>query len=544
MKRLICLILSLALALSLTTGAFAAAEDEIVKINFDDEHQTMDGFGASYTWYLGWAVKNNQAETIWDWVFNETEFNIIRFRDLNEVINADEAQMAVDGYPEYYAVYDAAVKRGVDPTVLVTSWGEYRRDLDWVVYVEDDPSSKASYYTLAKDENGEYRYDDLAQFCVQSIKYFFDAGIPVDYFSISNEVELQDDRMDENGKSRDEAGFFFGTEESEYHCCYWKAFFAVYDAFEEAFGEFAPKLVGAETMAAWPDLVSGYLDPIFEQRPETVELVGHHLYGMQDYGGFEPRNFAAVKEAAQGRPIWMTEWYDTDYFGHAEVIVDELVNEDISAYLYWSGVWAPDMGLCLIEVASDDPGSNVQRMGNHYILQHFTKFIKKGYVRLGTEDKLGTKFAAFRSPDSGKLAVVAMNPNDTDDYMTLDLGGREILGSRVLLSTENDNMFLNKYLEDLGEYEDELCIPARSLMTIEIDLEPDPNYVEPVVEEVVNPFVKTPKKGLGAGAIIAIVAAVCCIVIAVIAAAVIGSKKSKKAENKPAEEAETEAGGN
>lgn len=521
MKKLFAFIAAIVMAASLGSSA-AAAEEDLVKVDFGTKYQTIDGFGASYTWYGDWLTTNNNAEEGYDWIFNDTEFNILRFRDLNHV--GEEYQNALNGYPAYYAYYKAALDRGIKPIVMVTSWGQYDRDLPWIAYTEK-PDDGLRYYTLAKDENGEYMYDELADFCVESIKLFFDAGIPVDYFSISNEIEFQERNFEETGDPKS-AGFFFGQEENEDHCAYWKAHIAVYEAFKEAFGEYAPKLLGAETMAGFPDLLKGYLDPVIENCPESLEVVAHHLYGM-DLG---EANMTAVKNAMEGYRIWETEWWSDFPFEHAEVIMDELTYENVTAYLYWNGVWVSDLGRCLIEIGGADADASIKRNGNHYIMQHYSKFIKNGYQRVDVQESLKSKVAAFKSPDGSKLAVVVMNPSETEEYMTLDLGGKTILDSACWLSTEGENRFKNKYMLDNGKYEDELLIPARSLMTIDIDLEADPNYTAPVVEEKVNPFVKDPSKsaGLSMQVIIALVCTGAIIVVAIIMTFAITSKHTKK----------------
>lgn len=289
-------LLSLVLVLIITISALGieAFAETVVNIDMDTTYQTIDGFGASYTWYSDWLVNNENAETAYDWIFNDAEFNILRFRDLNHV--GDEYQSALDGYETYYAFYSAALERGIEPIVLVTSWGQYDRDLDFVAFTELDDNGY-TYYTLAKDENGEYMYDELAQFCVESVQLFFDAGIPVDYFSISNETELQGFQIDENGNARDEAGFFFGAEEDEYHCCYWKAHLAVYEAFQEAFGEYAPSITGAEVMADTASWLEAYLTPLIENGgADTFEVIAHHLYGSQN----TPTTYSEVADLYYG----------------------------------------------------------------------------------------------------------------------------------------------------------------------------------------------------------------------------------------------------
>lgn len=531
MKKFVSIAAAVVTALVMCISSFAAGTP--VTVNFDDVHQTIDGFGASYTWYADWLTTNNNAETGYDWIFNDAGFNILRFRDLNHVGN--EYQNALDGYPTYYGYYKAACDRGVEPLVLVTSWGQYDRDLPWVAFTEKSDSGY-SYYTLAKDSNGEYMYDELADFCVESVKLFFDAGIPVDYFSISNEIELQEKHTDENGKAREEAGFFFGAQEDEYHCCYWKAHIAVYNAFKEAFGEYAPKLLGAETMAGWPDLLKSYIDPVIENCPESLEIVGHHLYGMEDYGGFEQKNFNAVRDAMSGMRIWVTEWYKNDYFKHAEVMLDELIHEDISAYLYWNGVWIADTGNCLIEIGGDSPDRDITRRGNHYIMTHFSKYIKRGYRRVEVTEELGSKIGAFISPDEGELVLIVMNPTQDYDDLTLDLGDRKILDSMSLCSTEGDNMFSHKYLKDSGKYEDGFEILPRSLYTIVLTLEPNPDYVEPTVEKKVNPFIKDPEKSSDSLVWVSLGTVAAAVVVAG-AAVLIKKSVKKKAPKSDAEQA-------
>ncbi len=442
-------------------------------IDLNKTYQTIDGFGASYTWYSDWMVQIDMRHQGYDWIFDEAEFNILRFRDQHGLAG-DEKNEPLKGYPNYRAYYDAAVERGIDPIVLVTSWGQYDRSLPFVQYI-DKSANGYSYYTLAKDANGEYMYDELADFCVQSIQYFFDAGLPVHYFSISNEIELQELHIDEQGNSRDSAGFFFGTEETNDRCAYWKAHIAVYDAFQKAFGDKAPSIIGAEAMAGNNEIMHAYLDPLIEKRPETLDVVAHHLYGTT----LSERNFRKLYNGFSDYRMWQTEWYYNDYFKLAEVIVDELVNENITAYLYWNGVWPEDDGNCLIEISDwswvpEWPHTaTVTRMPAHYIMTHFSKFIKQGYKRVDVSEGLGSKVAAFKSPEGDKLVVVAANNTSTNDILNIK-HDMETVSSRVYQSTEADNT----YMKDLGSFSDGLVLPAGSLTTIVMDIE-DP--VVPIV---------------------------------------------------------------
>lgn len=447
--------------------------DPGITVDLDTRYQTFEGWGASYTWYGDWLTNNVHAEEAYDWIFEDAEFNILRFRDLNKVIGYGGGYEDTT-YKSYKAYYNAAVKRGVDPIVMVTSWGQYDRNLDFVAFTEKDDEGHM-YYTLAKDENGEYMYDELADFCVQSIQYFFDAGIPVDYFSISNETELQGLHIDEQGNARDEAGFYFGPDENEYHCAYWKAHIAVYEAFQEAFGEDAPKITGAEVMADTASLMEEYLEPLIEAAPESFDMIPHHLYGSAN----TPASFSEVYEKFGDYTLWQTEWYNNDYFGHAKVLIDELNYENVNAYLYWNGVWPEDDGNCLIEIGGWESNAYVKPRGNHYIMMHFSKFIKNGYTRVETDlNAVNSNVTAFVSPDNDELVLVILNTSENDETLKLAVNDYRIKSGHIYRSTKNTDDYekeqeLNEYMVDMGSLKTtSIEIPSDTLTTLVMKIEP------------------------------------------------------------------------
>lgn len=443
-----------------------------VTVDTKKTYQTIEGWGASYTWYGDWITMNTKKEQIFDWIFKDCGFNILRFRDL-QLVRAYGGSWEDTKYPAYKAYYDAAKKRGIDPTVIVTSWGQYT-EADWCTLSKDAEGHE--FYTLKKDANGNYRYQELADFCVKSVQYFIDAGIPVDYFSISNEVELQQFRVDEKGNARTDAGFFLGTEETKYYCSYAKAYIAVYKAFQKAFGKNAPKLLAAETMAANPELLRRYIDPIVKECPESVTDVAHHLYGSS----LTPENFRKIADQYYGKyTLWQTEWYNNDFFGHAATMIDELVNENLNAYLYWNGYWIPDDANCLIQVDEYGANSAVSRRGNHYIMMHFSKFIKKGYVRVDSSTYAGsTKTAAFKSPDGKKLVIVALNNSENSEKLQFNIGAK-VNNTELYVTTKktNDvnlettkNVYMKKTDISLNDGSF-VTLPAKTLSTFVLDIE-------------------------------------------------------------------------
>lgn len=424
--------------------------DGVSKIRYNPAvtHQTITGWGASYTWYGDWLTQLNCKEQGFDWIFNDCEFNILRFRDLNKV-RGYGGGFEDTSYKAYKMYYDAAVKRGIDPIVLVTSWGQYTRELDFVEFTQKDDRG-FTYYTLAKDKNGNYMYDELADFCVESVRLFQKAGIPVHYFSISNETELQGTGRDENGNARNEAGFYLGANENQYHCAYWKAHIAVYNAFKEAFGDDAPSLTGAEVMADRGSLMQEYLDPLIKNGyGDTFDTITHHLYGSEN----SPNSFADVYNRFGDKyALWQTEWYNHNFLDHCNVMINELNYENITAYLYWNGVWPEDEANCLIETSGFYPWDTIKRRGNHYVMMHFSKYIKQGYKRIDAAPILSdVNTTAFISPDGSELVTVILNNGGSQEDIKLEVTDYDITSSKVYQSTFNSTKYVDKGKDSDGK---------------------------------------------------------------------------------------------
>lgn len=449
----------LLISLSLTVWCY-----DTVSIDMGTTYQTIDGFGAAYTWYTDRLMNHTNREEIFDEIFTECNFNILRFI-YPKADKKNPTTMDV-----YKTIYDAAVNRGIEPLIMVTHCGAYVTKYDFSEFVKDY-NSGTTFYALKKDSNGEYIYDEFAQHCVDAVKEFKDNGIPVDYFSFANEVEHQEKEYRPGEDPLEYSSFFWGTDEDEFHPAYWKAHAAIYKAFKAEFGDDAPEILGAEAMNGSLNILAPYLDPLIENYPDMLKTVAFHLYGTDS----TEETFAAVDEHFEEYDLWQTEWCSSDYFENAEIIIDEL-NNNLNAYLYWNGVWANDEGMCLIELSYNKDEEPIYN-GSHYIMKHFSKFIDRGYQRVKLESSLDSKLVAFKAPDDSRLVIVASNNTDDEERFDLDLGERQIVSSNIYQSIEKDFYLANEYMNDLGVYSKTLGIdlPTGSLTTIVIDfVEPQP----------------------------------------------------------------------
>mgnify|MGYP003217193027 FL=1 len=213
------------------------------------------------------------------------------------------------------------------------------------------------------------------------------------------------------------------------------------------------------------------------------------------------------------------------------MMANEFIYENVNAYLYWNGVWVADLGNCLIEV-DDDKNGDIRRVGNHYIMMHFSKYIKRGYQRVEVENSSGATVVAFKAPDSHRLVIVAVNNKDSYEDLYVDLGGAVPTGSSAYQTIGNESRFKFKYWQDAGQFNpDGNELPPLSVTTFVIDLPADPNYVAPVEDTAVNPFVKQPG-AVNTGLIIGIAAGAVVVIVIVVAVVAASGKKKKAAKSK------------
>ena len=187
-----------------------------------------------------------------------------------------------------------------------------------------------------------------------------------------------------------------------------------------------------------------------------------------------------------------------------------------------------DTGNCLIEIDSSSENASISRNGNHYIMMHFSKYVKSGYKRVDVENDSDSVIVAFKAPDDSRLVVIVVNNTDEDDEITFDLGDVTINDSFGYQTVGNENRFKYSYWNEVTYSEVRNYIPALSVTTFVIDMPADPDYVEAATEKTVNPFVKTQSDSeVDVYMIVVIVLAV--VAVVVVAIVLIAPTKKKKA---------------
>jgi glucuronoarabinoxylan endo-1,4-beta-xylanase len=143
-----------------------------------------------------------------------------------------------------------------------------------------------------------------------------------------------------------------------------------------------------------------------------VGILASHAYGS-----------SASPVNSYGKPLWETEVSTFDAFDGsianglywANQIHSFLTIAQVNAWHYWWLIPTADN-----EGLVDTNGIPAKRM---YVLGQYSRFVRPGYYRIGAINNGNTSVSAYKDPNSGGFAIVAINNNNTDLAQTFNLLG-------------------------------------------------------------------------------------------------------------------------
>ena len=441
-------------------------EGKTLTFNTQKTFQTMDGFGAAFTWYGERLIKAEDPQGGFDALFNDLKLNILRFKNEYEYNIEDKAENAVTIATYYKEARERAALYGEKVQVLMCCWSPPAK-------LKSDNSIDVGSGTLKKKADGSFCYEEYADWWAESVKYYRSFGIQIDYVSIQNEVDFA---------PSDYEGCLFGAKETDDKASYSKAFLAVYRAFKREFGDDAPKLIGPETMSCQPTTLKSYMKETLAEEPDSMYGYGFHLY----VGGTSDSNtmtvvpssyfdsFSNMSMLLGDMPKWQTEFYIGHGIQTAELICNALTQGDMTAYIYWSGVWADSSSFTfespdLIEINN---AREWRTSANYWALRHFSEYIRPGYKRIeAPSGYTKVRSSAFMNENGSKIAVVMVNSSDEEIQYRISGKDYTITDSAVYQSIFGDecegpdNLYAN--LGSLGKG-NTVIIPAKSVTTVDI----------------------------------------------------------------------------
>ena len=335
----------------LDAGAGGTLPDGSSTINWNDTRQTMDGFGGGVVFLVPGSldpVTDANMNTLFGTNTNQLALTLLRVR-IDPTTNWSAA------------LSDAqkAIARGAG--VLATPW--------------TPPASMKDNGALTNGSLLPAQYANYASYLKKFSDYMTSNSAPLRAISIQNEPDWA----------------------TTYESCVWNSnqFLSFFRTNAAAIGS---------TPVMMPESLGfnfNYSDATLNDAVAVtnVDLIGGHLYGVttiQDY----------TNAHAKGKPTWMTEYLENDQtiesaITTAKQVHDCLTTGNMSAYIWWK---------CLGDANGlVDASGVIQKRG--YVMSQFSRFVRPGYIRIGTTGSGSGFVSAYRNTNATQFAIVAINNN-------------------------------------------------------------------------------------------------------------------------------------
>jgi len=349
-------------------------------VNWTSVFQRIDGFGASSAWFGSWTT--NQADMFFstnsgrgtsfdratNFIFNGIDLSLLRNR------------IAPDGTTVETNLMQMAQARGAK--VWSTTW-----------------SPPAAYKDSGTVNGGNFLSAYNQSYANQLANYVLNMktnyGVNIYAISVQNEPN-------------------YNT--TNYESCIWTG---------QQFHDFLPYLYNALSnngvgstkimiveSATWNfDLTTASMNDV-----TTSNMVG--VLAAHDY------DYTVSPVNTYGKPLWETEVSTFDSFDGsignglywANQIHSFMTVAEANAWSFWWLVsFNPDN-----EGLTDTNGIPAKRM---YVLGQYSRFVRPGYYRIGVANNATTSISAYKDPDSGGFAIVAINNSGLDIVQTFNFNG-------------------------------------------------------------------------------------------------------------------------
>ncbi len=426
---------------------------QTIQINVEEEHQTITGFGASLAYYEGWLTAHPNRAEIYNVIFKELSLDILRVR------NAYGYDANMIGHVKQFATA-AKNSLGHPIDILVSSWGPPAS-----LKSNNDKNNGGTLRYTVTNGKVEFDYAGFANWWNASLDNYNTNGIYPKYISIQNEPDFKADwescllRPSETVNSTDTiAG-------------YNRALNAVYDTVQKR--ENPPLFLGPECVGIGYNNVENYINAL-----DLSKLYGiaHHLYHGAEDGTvagdpFTSTNYKKVGNFHPEVPHFQTEYSRADWYSLAAMMFQSLVEENVTAWLYWDLIWTNGNGLVNLDNPWDrnrwTTPKGYNRTKDFYVFKHYSAFIHPGWKRIGTSGNTNLlRTAAFISSTGDSASFVAINRSATDSMkVRIQIPGFRLEEATVYSTTTDHDFVSANYLTDTL-----LVVPPRSVNTVDLRL--------------------------------------------------------------------------
>ena len=449
---------------------FGAVQAETV-LAFDPERprQRFDGMGCGAIFFeahitsLAARGRHEEQKNLYDAMFRDvrTDFLQLMIRHDHEPVNDNADPGKMEFKREHFAY--------LDHTMAICREARARRPgirFHAVIYTpppwmktNDSESGGGNERATLKDGMEL----EFAEFAWVFLAAMAKAGLPVEFLSIANEPDWP----------HEQPGYCLTPESNA------RLTRMTMEHFKRMAGAGKtvplPKFVGTNTLSA-VDAAARWLPALDREVPGAIKIVGSHDYDRRG------RRIADLVRAAQGRPVWVTEWCvnarDTspdllNSAGEYWLAMTEAFNQGANAWFAYDWVYPPrDGGEALIHV---NWGKSFHKTRIYHGFRQWCAPLEPGMQVVPCElrgehasgiSKPGVKAAAFLCAAAGRLVVHVANVQDSDARLRIDPGPlfREVPARWWRTSATEEFKLLD---EDPQLRDAVVDLPARSLNTWE-----------------------------------------------------------------------------
>ncbi|MEJ6951303.1 dockerin type I domain-containing protein [Natronospora cellulosivora (SeqCode)] len=421
-------------------GALFASVDQSVR------HQNIEGFGASIAWYNNWLPPHPNKEDIYDLIFAELGINILRLNNWYSVYEGSE-----EFDPDTQEIVEAANESLGEPiTIFMSSWSppDYLKS-----------NNDVAGGTL-KRENGQFVYDQFANFWYDSLRAYEEVGIVPKYISIQNEPDI----------ATSYESCLFDPHEGT-NASYARALDAVYNRLHSSMQN-PPLIVGPEVLGIGYNNLQNYTNTMDLNQ---IDALGFHLYHGGDENNPDTFNqeLARISNEFDDFLKYQTEYYRGSPFNTAWIMHNTLTVGNVNMYLFWDLIWGTydDNALVVLEHSWEEEPWETEEgyivTDHYYAFKHFSAYIDENYTRIDASvESNDIKISAYICPDDSSITVVLLNTSYNSEIVALDLNDFNYRNSDVYRTYGDDEK--TAYIGSLGAgYSVEM--PGRSIATVVIN---------------------------------------------------------------------------
>ena len=444
---------------SCSSGACVTPEDPTPRISIDStiRYQTLLGFGSSLAYAEDEIVSHPQKVRLFDVMFSDSGFDIIRLRNRFDANNQDELMAASE------IVAAASDRLGRTPTLFMTS-GSPPATLK--ANASRRCAGNSDTCTLAQPMLGTFDYAGLAEHWRASLEAHAAVGLVPDYLSIQNGPNWVPDSstpmeacrfLPQEGVT---AVMLDGVPTDVTYPGYEQALTAVRAALESLPN--APKVVAPEATSL--ELVEQYTASL---PSSSYDGLAYHLYGTEA-ATIDPEPFERLRALAEasGHAVFQTEM-QADGFDTAVLTHYSMTAANATVYLQNDFVASASADssdpFSLLALTEED----FESQGPYHALRHYARHTDPGWQRVSASSESAQVLSSgWISPDEDALTVVLVNPSTDEVDLVVDLSNelRLQLVNSAVERTVFDGTEQSAALGALPS-DNKLTLPSRSIVT-------------------------------------------------------------------------------